>query len=118
MVIQLTQLKESKDGDVRTLYSLRHTSIMYRLIYGGEINLLSLARNARTSVGMIERFYASQLESSKVTDELHAKKRGKKDKSPTFITVPTPLDPKYEGVMHELGRLHGQEAASKSNRKK
>ena len=40
-----------------TLYSLRHTAIMYRPIYGGEINLLTLARNARTSVTMIERFY-------------------------------------------------------------
>jgi hypothetical protein len=116
--IQLTQLKESKDGDVRTLYSLRHTSIMYRLIYGGEINLLSLARNARTSVGMIERFYASQLESSKVTDELHAKKRAKKGKPPTFITVPMPLDPMYERAMLELGRLHGLEPTLKGNKKK
>jgi len=61
------------DGD-KTLYSLRHTSIMFRLIYGGEINLLTLARNARTSVAMIERFYASRLEGSMMVNELHAKK--------------------------------------------
>ncbi len=45
----------------RTLYSLRHTAIMFRLLYGKNIDLLTLARNARTSVRMIEEFYASNL---------------------------------------------------------
>lgn len=45
----------------RTLYSLRHTALMFRLLYGDKIDLLTLARNARTSVEMIERFYASAL---------------------------------------------------------
>jgi hypothetical protein len=62
------------DGESVTLYSLRHTSIMYRLMFGGEINLLTLARNARTSIAMIERFYASRLEGGMVVDELHKKK--------------------------------------------
>jgi integrase len=48
-------------GRKRTLYSLRHTAIMYRLLYGQGIDTLTLARNARTSVQMIERFYASSL---------------------------------------------------------
>lgn len=48
-------------GAQRTLYSLRHTAIMYRLLYGQGIDMLTLARNARTSVEMIERFYASSL---------------------------------------------------------
>ena len=34
---------------------------MMRLINGRGINLLSLARNARTSVEMIDRFYAKHL---------------------------------------------------------
>jgi integrase len=46
----------------RTLYCLRHTSIMFRLLYGQGIDMLTLARNARTSVQMIERFYASSLD--------------------------------------------------------
>lgn len=66
-------LKYGKDGETRTLYSLRHTSLMYRLRYGGEINPMILANNARTSVEMLERFYLSQLESSQVTAQLHAK---------------------------------------------
>ena len=34
---------------------------MYRLLYGEDIDVISLARNARTSQEMIDRFYASQL---------------------------------------------------------
>lgn len=46
----------------RTLYCLRHTALMFRLLYGQGIDMLTLARNARTSVQMIERFYASTLD--------------------------------------------------------
>ena len=49
-------------GRPRTLYCLRHTAIMFRLLYGQGIDVLTLARNARTSVQMIERFYASALD--------------------------------------------------------
>lgn len=48
-------------GHARTLYSLRHTAITFRLLYGQGIDMLTLARNARTSVDMIENFYASTL---------------------------------------------------------
>jgi integrase len=48
-------------GEERTIYSLRHTAIMFRLLYGSGINTLALARNARTSVEMIDRFYAKPL---------------------------------------------------------
>jgi hypothetical protein len=56
-----TQLDTGLAGEQRTIYSLRHTAIMHRLIYGVGINTLLLARNARTSVEMIDRFYAKQL---------------------------------------------------------
>ncbi|NVM76362.1 hypothetical protein FHW83_002157 [Duganella sp. SG902] len=46
-------------GEERTIYSLRHTCIMHRLLEGDKIDVLTLARNARTSDEMIERFYAS-----------------------------------------------------------
>jgi hypothetical protein len=35
---------------------------MFRLLYGQGIDMLTLARNARTSVPMIEKFYASTLD--------------------------------------------------------
>jgi hypothetical protein len=75
MLLEQTGLKMSMDGEVRSLYSMRHTAIMFRLMFGGDISLLTLARNARTSVAMIERFYAAQLDSSKVTVEIHTKRR-------------------------------------------
>jgi hypothetical protein len=74
VVLNDTSLRVGKDGSQRTLYSLRHTAIMYRLLFGGDINLLALARNARTSVAMIERFYASQLEGQLVVSQLHQRR--------------------------------------------
>lgn len=56
-----TGLSSGVAGEERTIYSLRHTAIMYRLLYGDGINTLLLARNARTSVDMIDRFYAKPL---------------------------------------------------------
>lgn len=92
VLLQATGLKTSAEGDTRSLYSLRHTSIMYRVKYGGEINPLKLATNARTSVEMLERFYLSKLESSQFTADLHAKKPNQKRKreNTTFITPPLP----------------------------
>jgi integrase len=59
----------------RSLYSLRHTSITFRLLYGGSIDLLTLARNARTSVDMIEKHYASTLSAEMNIKLLHNKRR-------------------------------------------
>jgi integrase len=60
-ILKTLGLKAGPHGTNRTLYSLRHTAITFRLIYGGNIDLLTLARNARTSVEMIDKFYASTL---------------------------------------------------------
>ncbi len=60
-ILAETGLKTGELGQKRSLYSLRHTAIMFRLLYGKGIDLLTLARNARTSVQMIEEFYASNL---------------------------------------------------------
>jgi hypothetical protein len=60
-IVKAAGLKKSPSGEERTIYSLRHTAIMFRLTKGEHIDLLTLARNARTSVEMIERFYARHL---------------------------------------------------------
>lgn len=62
----------------RTLYCLRHTSIMFRLLYGQGIDMLTLARNARTSVQMIERFYASSLDGEMNVAMLQSRRTSKK----------------------------------------
>lgn len=69
-------IKQGPHGIMRSLYSLRHTAITFRLIFGGNIDLLTLARNARTSVEMIEKFYASTLSAEMNIALLHGK-RGK-----------------------------------------
>ena len=60
-VMAETGLKQGAQGQPRSLYSLRHSSITFRLLYGHGIDVLTLARNARTSVDMINRHYASTL---------------------------------------------------------
>jgi len=60
-LLTICGLKESAAGEARTLYSLRHTAIMFRLIESSGLDLLTLARAARTSVEMIDRFYAKHL---------------------------------------------------------
>ena len=68
-------LKAGPHGADRSFYSLRHTAITFRLIFGGNIDLLTLARNARTSVEMIEKFYASTLSAEMNIQLLHSKRR-------------------------------------------
>jgi hypothetical protein len=55
-----TGLRLDGFGRPRTLYSLRHTALMLRLEKSdGTLDLLTLAKAAGTSIGMIERFYCS-----------------------------------------------------------
>jgi len=73
-----TKLGTSAAGEDRTLYSLRHTAIMYRLLFGEGINTLALARNARTSVEMIDRFYAKPLSGEMNIAMLQSRRRNRK----------------------------------------
>lgn len=73
-ILNALGIKQGPHGVSRSLYSLRHTSITFRLIYGGNIDLLTLARNARTSVEMIEKFYASTLSAEMNIALLHGKR--------------------------------------------
>ncbi len=52
-------LKTDRDGQQRTAYSLRHTYISTRLMEGANIH--QIANNCRTSVKMIEEFYAAHI---------------------------------------------------------
>jgi integrase len=62
------------NGQHRTLYSLRHSAMTFRLLYGRKVDLLTLAKNARTSVEMVERFYSSNLDAEMNIDLLHGKR--------------------------------------------
>lgn len=58
-VLAETGLKMGAHGQARSMYSFRHSAITFRLLYGQGIDLLTLARNARTSVDVINTYYAS-----------------------------------------------------------
>ncbi len=60
-VLEHTSLKFGANAQQRSLYSLRHSAITFRLLYGQGIDLLTLARNARTSVEVINNHYASSM---------------------------------------------------------
>jgi integrase len=55
-------LKFDREGRRRTSYSLRHTYICMRLMDGADI--YQVAKNCRTSVEMIEKFYAAHLKTT------------------------------------------------------
>ena len=76
-ILDETKLKQGAKGQNRSLYSLRHTAITFRLLYGQGVDLLTLAKNARTSIEMIERHYASTLNGEMNIGLLHSKRTRK-----------------------------------------
>jgi integrase len=58
-ILKEQDLKKDRDGRPRTPYSLRHTYICFRLMEGADI--YQVAKNCRTSVKMIEEFYAAHI---------------------------------------------------------
>ena len=58
-ILRRTKLKLDREGNKRTAYSLRHTYICMRLMEGADI--YQIAKNCRTSVEMIEKFYAAHI---------------------------------------------------------
>ena len=59
-------MKHTEDGQSRSAYSLRHFSLTSRLnSSAGKINIFTLAKNAGTSVQMLEQHYIKYLKPSK-----------------------------------------------------
>ncbi len=77
-VLEELNLKHDRDGNVRTAYSLRHTYICLRLMEGADI--YQIAKNCRTSVEMIEQFYAAHLKNTLDAAAINVKKPKKKPK--------------------------------------
>ncbi|MBN4060307.1 hypothetical protein JYT11_00495 [Planctomycetaceae bacterium AH-315-I19] len=61
-ILDELDLKVDRDGNRRTAYSLRHTYICLRLMEGADI--YQIAKNCRTSVEMIEKYYAAHIKTS------------------------------------------------------
>jgi len=58
-VLEEEDLKIDREGQRRTAYSLRHTYICLRLMEGADI--YQVAKNCRTSVEMIDKYYANHI---------------------------------------------------------
>lgn len=75
LVLVHAKLEKSVKGVDHSLYSLRHTALTFRLLNAKELDLVTLARAARTSVDMIDRYYASTLTAEMNRDKLHSFRR-------------------------------------------
>ncbi|WKZ11285.1 MAG: site-specific integrase [Gammaproteobacteria bacterium] len=72
-------LRTDREGQHRTAYSLRHTYICLRLMEGADI--YQVAKNCRTSVEMIEKFYASHIKNTLDASAINVTKRKRRTKS-------------------------------------
>lgn len=72
-ILKEENLKFDREGNPRTAYSLRHTYICLRLMEGADI--YQVAKNCRTSVEMIEQYYASHLENMLDTAAINVRRR-------------------------------------------
>lgn len=76
-VLGRAELRKDRYGRNRTIYSLRHSALMYRFLKGDNIDIFLLARNALTSVAQLERFYLSHAASRDKIESLHSFRRKK-----------------------------------------
>jgi len=61
-ILDEENLRSDREGRPRTAYSLRHTYICLRLMEGADI--YQIAKNCRTSVEMIEKYYAAHIKTN------------------------------------------------------
>ena len=82
-ILDEENLRLDREGRPRTAYSLRHTYICLRLMEGADI--YQIAKNCRTSVEMIEKYYASHLKNSLDAAAINVRraKTKKKNEPPT-----------------------------------
>ncbi len=72
-ILEEIGLKTDRDGNRRTLYSLRHSYISFRLLEGADI--YQIAKNCRTSVEMIEKHYAVHLKNALDASAINVRKQ-------------------------------------------
>jgi integrase len=80
-ILEDLDLKVDREGNRRTAYSLRHTYISMRLMEGADI--YQVAKNCRTSVEMIEKYYASHIKNIIDASAINVRRA-----TPSFKTKP------------------------------
>lgn len=86
-VLDELNLKFDREGNARTAYSLRHTYICMRLMEGADI--YQIAKNCRTSVEMIETYYASHIKNTLDASAINVRKPKAKPVRKTKATSPS-----------------------------
>lgn len=85
-LLEELNLKKDREGQSRTVYSLRHTYICMRLMEGADI--YQIAKNCRTSVEMIEKFYASHIKNTLDAAAINVRKSQKLSRKVTDNSAP------------------------------
>jgi integrase len=86
-ILEDLDLKVDREGNRRTTYSLRHTYISMRLMEGADI--YQVAKNCRTSVEMIEKYYASHIKNMIDASAINVRRE-----TPSFKTKSATRKPK------------------------
>lgn len=79
-ILHEEELRFDREGQPRTAYSLRHTYICLRLMEGADI--YQIAKNCRTSVEMIEKYYAPHIKTSLDAAAINVMRPKKKKNQP------------------------------------
>jgi integrase len=83
-ILDEESLRFDREGRPRTAYSLRHTYICFRLMEGADI--YQIAKNCRTSVEMIEKYYAAHIKTNLDAAAINIRrKKAKKNEPPTEL---------------------------------
>lgn len=77
-ILDEEDLRFDREGQPRTAYSLRHTYICFRLMEGADI--YQIAKNCRTSVEMIEKYYATHIKTNLDAAEINKMRPRPKNK--------------------------------------
>ena len=97
-ILDEQKLRFDREGRPRTSYSLRHTYIGLRLMEGADI--YQIAKNCRTSVEMIEKYYAAHIKTSLDAAAINVMrpKKNKKGKKAIQNTqaLPEPAEPETD----------------------
>jgi integrase len=88
------ELKLDRDGNKRTAYSLRHTYICMRLMEGADI--YQIAKNCRTSVEMIEKFYAAHIKNRLDASAINVLRPKPKPRKKLSEVYQAPVDPEAQ----------------------
>jgi hypothetical protein len=71
-ILEDIDLYVTSQGETRSLYSLRHSSISLRILESENLDTLTLARNSRTSSEMLERFYTKHLQPEMMVEKIQS----------------------------------------------